>query len=217
MTHKDRKGDILKYYKVFITHVVELDPMELRAKLIATTGKSIIKKFKNFINSNFFSGGKTIGWLISEGKILSERHEIGVSWAKQKGTLTVYKDGTVFVGWKYDADIVNELDNIWFCCQGFNLFPTGMDVISGIKKEGFNPNQVGYTTNRVSIGYNKSTNKIVIAVRANSNALRSVSTMKNLGCDGEAICLDSGGSVNFGLLGKLIFSTSRRLTNIIHW
>lgn len=207
----------MKYYKVFITHVIELDPLEIRASLVSATGKSIIKKFKNFINCNFFSGSKTVGWLISEGKVLSERHEYKIWKGNPKGSLIVYKDGSVFVGWKYDSEIVAELDKIWFCCQGFNLFPTGMDVISGIKKEGFDPNQVGYTTNRIAIGYNKVTNKIVITVRPSSNAQRAVSTMKNLGCDGNAICLDSGGSVNLGLLGKLIFSTSRRLTNILWW
>jgi exopolysaccharide biosynthesis protein len=207
----------LKYYKIFITHIIELDPIELCAKLVNTTGKVISRQTKNFINCNFFSGSKTIGWLISEGKVLSERHEYKTWTGNPKGSLIVYRDETVFVGWKYDSEIIKELDKIWFCCQGFNLFPIDMDVISGIKKEGYDPNEVGRLTNRISIGYNKSTNKIVIAIRANSDSKRAISSMINLGCKDNSICLDSGGSVNFGLNGKLIFGTSRRLTNILFW
>jgi len=199
------------YKKVWLTHVIELDPMQLKASLVSNKGSIIAKAFRNFVNANFFSGKNTIGWLISEGKVLNERHEYKTWRGNRKGTLVIYKDGKVEAGLRYDSDIAPVVDKIWFCCQGFNLFPLD------IAKEGFDPATVGYKTNRVSIGYNKATNKIIIAVRPSSDSKRAVQTMKNLGCEGAAICLDSGGSVNLNVNNKLIYKTDRQLTNIIHW
>jgi N-acetylmuramoyl-L-alanine amidase len=197
-----------KYYKIADTHIIELDPMSLRAGLVSGCGQEIAKTVKNFINANFFSGKKTIGWLISEGKVLSERHEEKIWVGNVKGTLIVYKNGRVEVGWKRDGEIAPLIKDIWFCCQGFNLLP--MDI----KKEGFNPDEVGRTCKAVSIGYNGS--KIIIAVRPESDAKRSQLTMKNLKCTG-AIRLDSGSSVNLIIGNKVIFSGPNTLTNIAYW
>jgi exopolysaccharide biosynthesis protein len=190
---------------------VDLDPSELKAKLVLNTAPTLAcRGQKNFINANFFSGSKTIGWLISDGEVLNERHEGHASWAKPKGTLIVYKDGTVETGALYDREIEERIPKIRFCCQGFNLFPLY------IEKEGFRPVEVGYSTTAVSIGCNKA-GKIIIAVRPKSSAQQSQTTMKNLGCEGKAIRLDSGGSANLFIDGKAKVSTSRCLTNIIYW
>jgi hypothetical protein len=186
------------------THVVKLNPMDLQAKLVKASGKTLAKSEKNFINCNLF-GRAIIGWLISEGKVLNERREIGVFWAKPKGTLIVYRDGTVFAGLKYDSEIVKELDRIWFCCQGFNLFPVDL------KKEGF-PADVGRTTDRMAMGYDGK--DIVITYRPDSDAARAVKTMENLGCK-MAICLDSGLSSNMVLDGKTVITSDRVLPCII--
>ena len=203
-------GAYMSYKKIWLTHVIELDPMMLKAALVNSSGGTIAKSYKNFVNANFFSGSKTIGWLISEGKVLNERHEYKTWKGNPKGTLIVYKDGRIDVGPKYDSDIAPVVKDIWFCCQGFNLFPLD------ITKEGFSPSTVGYKTNRVSIGYNKATDKAIIAVRPSSDAARAVKTMMNLGCD-NGICLDSGGSVNLAVNNKLIYKTDRLLTNILYW
>lgn len=198
------------------TDVIRLNPMLLKAKLVDKSGKELAKTERNFINGNFFNYDprKTIGWLISEGKVLNDRHEYKTWKGNPKGTLIVYRDGSVEVGWKWDSDIVKVLDKIWFCCQGFNLFPPQMTVKEGIVKEGFDYNTVGYATMRLSIGYNGK--DIVIATRPDTTAERSVSTMYNLMCDGKAICLDSGGSVNMVCNGEGL-TTTRVLTNIIYW
>lgn len=192
-------------------HIAEVRPSVLRAGLISGTGVKIAKTFRNFINSNFFSGKTTIGWLISEGRILSRRDEYKTWHGNPKGTLIIYKDGRVEVGLKYDSDIAPITDSIQFCCQGFNLFPLD------IQKEGFDPSEVGRTCNSVSIGYNKATGKVIIAVRQGTNAGRAVKTMEALGCSRSAIRLDSGGSANLWVDGKAIFKTDRVLTNIIYW
>jgi len=200
----------MKYRKIFLTHIVELNPLELKASLVHGTGSFLSKTFKNFVNANFFSGVITIGWLISDGVVLASRHEGRKAWAKRKGTFIVYKDGNVEARAMYDWEIEEKLPRIHFCCQGFNLFP--LDIAS----EGYNPSEVGYCTMAVSIGCNK-TGKIIIAVRPKSDARQTQLTMKNLGCEGCAIRLDSGGSANLWIDGKPITSTARPLTNIIFW
>jgi hypothetical protein len=194
-------------------HVVELEPKMLKASLVNGIGSNLAKLFPNFINANFFSGAKTIGWLASEGKILSERDNhkkwLGL-YDKPKGTVIVYKDGSVDIGWKTDKDMDTVRDKIYFCCQGFNLVPLDLG------KEGFSLSAEGRTCNSVMMGYNEKTGKIIIAVRQGTDAYRAVDTMRELGCS-KAIRLDSGGSANMFVNGKAIFKTSRTLTNIVCW
>jgi N-acetylmuramoyl-L-alanine amidase len=200
-----------------ITSYWKVDPLDLSAKIVNDSGKSLMKTEDNFVNGNFFSGNDIIGWLISDGKVLAERHEIGVSWAKPKGTFIVYKNGQVIIGWMYDEDIVSRLNDIKFCCQGFNLFPHDMTIKQGIAKEGFPYNTVGYSTTRLSMGYNQERKQVVFAIRKKSNAERAQVTMENLGCKGNAICLDSGLSANAKVNGKELVSTNRVLACIINF
>jgi len=202
---------ILSVWPSLFTHVFELDPMALRAGLVSSAGPEIAKLKKNFINANFFSGTKTIGWLISEGKVLNDRHEYKSWIGNPKGTLIVYKDGRVEVGFMRDSEMNEAKDKIWFACQGFNLFPFYLQW------EGWTDPSIARKTMRLSIGYNKTAGKVIIAVRSNSDATRAILTMKNLGCDGAAICLDSGGSVNAYFEDKKITATDRKLTNIIYF
>lgn len=211
------------YERIGITDVVYVDPMKLCFRMGRRSGrqwfKLLIGRPKNFINANLFNYSplEFIGWAISEGKVLHERHEYKTWRGNPKGTLIVYKNGKVEAGWKWDSDIAPVVKDIWFCCQGFNLFPDGMDIVSGIKKEGFSYSQVGYATDRLSIGYNSILNKVIIAVRPSLDAGRAVTIMLNLGCKDNAICLDSGGSVNLVVNGKQRFLTDRQLPGIITW
>ena len=207
------------------TLVIEIDPMALRCKdMVLKSGKELIKEYRNFTNANFFlwEGGKikkTIGWLVSEGKILNSRYEHKeYGWkGNPKGTLLVRKDGKVEVGWKWDSDIEKIQNDIWFCVQGFNLFPLGMTLRDGMKREGWDYNSVGYKTNRISIGYNKYNSKIVICVEKDATAEQAVITMAKFGCEGSAICLDSGLSCNAVVDGEEFITTDRQLANIIYW
>ncbi len=196
------------------THVVRVNPMDMRAEIVNKATKSVFNR-KNLANCNFFSGSKVIGWLISEGKVLAERHEYNTWKGNPKGTLIVYKNGQVEAGWKWDSDIAPVVNDIWFCVQGFNLFPKDMTVRQGVAREGFILDEVAYETNRISIGYDKK--NIVIAVRPKTDGERAAATMANLGCTGNAIGLDSGGSCNLRVDGKDYFITSRVLPAIMYW
>lgn len=200
----------MKYSKIGLTHVIEFDPMEIYAARTIEKSTKIVQQYKNFVNANFFYHSIIIGWLISEGKIISRRDEYLTWKGNPKGTLIVYKDGTVECGLKYDKEIAEDLQNIWFCCQGFNLFPFDL------KQEGLLDKSIARSTNRVSIGYNAASKKVILAVRPLSNASRALRTMKNLGCD-TGICLDSGSSANLYKDGKALLKTGSTLTNILYW
>jgi N-acetylmuramoyl-L-alanine amidase len=232
MLHRLVAKDIIKpipepkpsftHEKIGETEVITLDPMVLKAREgVLKSGKQIIQYTSNFISGNFFwwdrDVPKTIGWLISEGQVLHDRHEYKSWKGNPKGTLIIYRNGQVEVGWMWDSDIIKRFTDIWFCCQGFNLFPPNMNVRDGIVLEGFQYGTVGYTTNRISYGYNKDKHKIVFAVRPQSNAERAQLTMENLGCKGNSICGDSGLSCNLAINGKGYFLTNRILSNYIYW
>jgi exopolysaccharide biosynthesis protein len=201
----------MRHYKIALTDVFEFEPMELKAAVIIGTGAFISKKYKSFANANFFSGTSTIGWLASEGQILDDRRndiKFNGLYDYPKGTLIVYRDGKVYCGLMTDKQMQTIRNDIWFCCQGFNLFPVDT------RKEGYDIKEVGYTTNRLAIGHNGK--NIILAVRPFSNTNRAQKTLTNLGCT-SGICLDSGGSVNVYNKGRALYKTNRQLTNIIYW
>jgi len=57
--------------------------------------------------------------------------------------------------------------------------------------------------------------KIIIAVEKNSNAEQALVTMAKLGCENNAICLDSGLSCNAAVDGEPFIVTDRQLASII--
>jgi hypothetical protein len=202
----DVKDSMWKYYKVAETDIIELDPMDMRAELTRKPNR------KNYVNGNFFDKVTTIGWLASEGKILEDRMNHLKDKGKYdypKGTVIVFKDRTVFAGLKTDKEMDSVRDKIWFCCQGFNLFPIYL------KKEGF-PDDVARSCNRLSMGYRKKDNKILVTMRPGSNADRAAQTLKNLECD-TGICLDSGRSAEMVVDGIKLYKAKNTLTNIIWW
>jgi hypothetical protein len=201
------------YEKISETHVLRVNPMDLRATVVNKKPREV--PHSTFINANFFSGTSVVGWLISEGKVIRERHEdIQYGWkGNPKGTFIVYKDGTVETGWKYDSEITQIVGKIWFCCQGFNLFPPNLTVWKGLEKEGF-PESIGRETIRVSIGYDGK--DVIIAVRHKSDATRAQATMINLGCKNNAICLDSGTPATLKKDGEFLVEGSTTLQAIIY-
>jgi hypothetical protein len=207
------------YKKVDNIDILEFDPMDLRAAVVNCAASKV--PYDTFINSNFMSGSKVIGWLISEGKILSRRDEYKTWKGNPKGTFIVYKSGVVDVGWKYDSEIAPLVDVIQFCCQGFNLFPPGMDVWDGIKfgNEGFwdpktdKESSVGRTTRAGHIGWTGK--KALIVVHPKCGADLSVKVMKELGCI-SAIRLDSGTPQTLKVNKKYIYTGSGTLQGIIY-
>jgi exopolysaccharide biosynthesis protein len=201
----------VKYSVISLTHVLELSPLDLKAKLVKQSGRELAKIEKNFVNGLFFGTyqGKltTIGWLVSEGKVLSKRlpHD-----NVKRGTFIVYRDGSVAVKMIMDLDKEEDMSKVWFAAQTYNMFPLNL------KAEWYDKNQVGYSTWRPVLGYNSTTKKVIIAVRPYSTVERIQQTLKNLGCT-IGVGLDGGGSTNFVVDGKAKTLTDRVLTNILYW
>ena len=193
-----------------ITHIVEVDPRNIWA--VETQCKTNKVTYNNFVNSVFFmnlKSGKTHpqGIIVNAGKVIANNPTHG----KPVATLIVYGKDNVQL--KYIDDITKEKD-VWFAVSGYGIYP---EITS--EKEGFvgKFSDVTRTTNRPIIGYRKKDNKIVIAVRENSNAERAKLTAKNLGLD-FAISLDGGGSTTLKVDGKYKFKgDGRKIFGGIIW
>lgn len=198
------------YYAEGITHIVEVDPRNIWA--VETQCKNNKVTYNNFVNSVFFmnlKSGKTHpqGIIVNAGKVIANNPTHG----KPVATLIVYGKDNVQL--KYIDDITKEKD-VWFAVSGYGIYP---EITA--EKEGFvgKFSDVTRTTNRPIIGYRKKDNKIVIAVRENSNAERAKLTAKNLGLD-FAISLDGGGSTTLKVDGKYKFKgDGRKIFGGIIW
>lgn len=199
-----------KYSIIGTTHVLEIDP---RNVFNIETQKATNKTpCNNFVNGTFF-------WWDENGT----RYPVGITKQGDKiygnimthnkpiATLIVYNDNTVAM--KYVSDITTEKD-VAFAISGYGIYPKITAT-----EEGFTGvySDVLRKTNRPIIGYRKSDNKIVIAVRANSDANRAKETAKNLGLD-FAISLDAGGSTTLKVNGMYKFKgDGRKLWGGITW
>ncbi len=196
-----------EHYKISLTDVVEVDPLKLKISIQDKPGNQI--NLANFVTSGYQYGenGKlwSVSILASEGKIIRPDAPRG-----PKGTLIVYKNGTVDV--KSIEDIRKEKD-VWFAVSGCSILPKIL-----MKEEGFTGAfaDIGRETDRPVIGWNPTKKKIIIAVRPSSNIARGQATLQNLGCT-KGITLDGGGSTILKVGGKLIKSTARRLYSVITW
>lgn len=216
-----------RYYIEGITHVVELDPMDLRISVQDKPANKI--DLENFVTSGFqteqeektvlpmfptsqrlVQEGKylcyPLGMLVNEGHIIQNRQPHN----KPAGTLIVYKNGKVDC--KPILDIKQEKD-VWFAVSGCSILPK-----IRMKEEGFTGAfaDIGRITARPVIGYRKKDNKIIIAVRNDSNIGRGRQTLINLGCD-FGITLDAGGSTVLKVNGLSKFKSTRRLFSVITW
>ncbi|HYE09376.1 MAG TPA: hypothetical protein VEF53_04285, partial [Patescibacteria group bacterium] len=151
-----------KYKKVGLTHVVEVDPMDLRISIQNIPANLILNK--NFVTSGYqtmqaVGGAYPLGIFVSEGKVIQNRQP----HLKPSGTLIVYINGIVEC--KPILDIGRERD-VWFAVSGCSVWPK-----IRMKEEGFTGMfaDIGRACPRPVIGYRGSDNKIIIAVRSNSN------------------------------------------------
>ncbi len=220
--HKLIKVDMLqqeqaKYFSISVTEVAEIPPLDVKAALVYTAGKKI--KHDSFVNGTYYwykaqdRKYYPIGWIVSEGKILNgyDGDEIlPGGQIRKKGTFLIFKSGKVEVRNMSNLEIKAICGDLWFCIQGFNLFPLDLEG------EGYNPDEVGRTTWRPAIGYKAEKNRVVIAVRPETDAARIEQTMKSLGCSG-AIGLDAGGTCSARFGGRDIRLSDLLLTNIIYW
>ena len=199
-----------KYSIIGTTHVIEIDPRQIWAVETQCSTKKIT--YDNFVNSLFFmnlANGKTHpqGIMVNAGKVIANNPTHG----KPVATLIVYGKDNVQL--KYISDITKE-KNVWFAVSGYGLYPN-----LTADKEGFTGQFADVTraANRPIIGYRKKDNKIVIAVRAGTDAKRAQQTAKNLGLD-FAISLDAGGSTTLKVGGKYKFNgDGRKIFGGIIW
>jgi hypothetical protein len=198
------------YEKQGITDIMYVDPMALRFAKISKQAKNI--PYDNFINGMQFGtkDGKvlTIGAGYSEGKKITGRLE----WDNvARGTFIVHKDGRVTVEQLTDPD--KKYNDIWFCVQNVGMNPIDLTAE-------WWPNSVGRTTNRIAIGYNPVSKKVVLVHRPESSPARIMQTLTNLGCvkeDGKVlgIILDSGTPATFKCNGTF-YRNGGGLDNIIY-
>jgi hypothetical protein len=227
---KDSSQPKPRYYIEGITHVVELEPKDLRISVEDKPANKIT--LENFVTSGFqleqaekttlpvfptslelIQKGKyyayPVGILVSEGHIIQNRQPHG----KAAGTLIVYKNGNVEC--KPILNLLTETDynSIWFAVSGCSILPKIRMV-----EEGFVGKfaDIGRVCARPVIGYRKKDNKIIIAVRNDSNIGRGRQTLINLGCD-FGITLDAGGSTVLRVNGLNKFKSTRRLFSVITW
>lgn len=202
--------NMAKYHIEGITHIVEIDPRNIWA--VETQKPTNQTPYNNFVNSVFFmtqANGLMYpqGIMVNGGKVLCNNATHG----KPVSTLIVH--GANDVELKKVSDITKE-NNVWFAVSGYGIYP----YITA-EQEGFTGkfSDVLRTTNRPIIGYRKADNKIVIAVRSNTNAQRAQQTAKNLHLD-FAISLDGGGSTTLKVNGNYKFKgDGRKLYGGIIW
>jgi hypothetical protein len=228
--YKKRGGKMYKYYRSDKTHVVEIDPLDLKISVHDRAANKI--PLNNFVTPGYITWDKDltsptgkksrpVSILVSEGKVICNRQphidDKGVMFPA--GTLIVYNDGTVAV--KSITDINKEY-NVRFAVGGCSILPK-----IRMKEEGFcirkcldgkvrDFSDIGRTTKRPVIGYNPMRNKIIIAVRSDSNIGRGLQTLINLGCT-MGITLDGGGSTVLKVNGGFKVSTPRQLYSVITW
>lgn len=220
----------MKYYKVSLTHVVEVDPMDLRILVqdmaahkislsnFVTSGFQMVQAEKTGLpmfttSSEIIQKGKyltyPVGILVSEGHIIQNRQPHNLP----AGTLIVYKDGRVECKPVLNLLAETDYNNIWFAVSGCSILPKIRMVEEGFKGVFAD---IGRITSRPVIRYNPTKNKIVIAVRPSSNIIRGQLTLKNLDCS-MGITLDAGGSTVLRVKGSYKFRTTRRLFSVITW
>lgn len=199
-----------KYHIEGTTHIVEIDPRNIWA--VETQNPTNQTPYNNFVNSVFFMAQANglmypQGIMVNGGKVLCNNATHG----KPVSTLIVH--GANDVELKKVSDITKE-NNVWFAVSGYGIYP----YITA-EQEGFTGkfSDVLRTTNRPIIGYRKSDNKIVIAVRGATSAQRAQETAKNLHLD-FAISLDGGGSTTLKVNGDYKFKgDGRKLYGGIIW
>lgn len=170
---------------------------------------------RNALNGTFFWAGKPGGILIQDGKILygSSSH----AWrGYPQAVLYCDIEGKVGITVIKSANEFPHVERVKWAIGGFSLInPSG----STPAKEGFNAQfaDVLRTTYKTSIGYNASSNKIIMGVHLlQATYNEQVANMQSLGCK-YAIGLDGGGSSTIKVNGSVKLSTYRTLNNFVTW
>jgi len=227
----DYRQKKFKHYKSNGADVIEIDPLALSHIWMRGAEKKLptelIKTLPNFANCCFYgSDDRPYRLAIADGKIQSPFMEYDHSEKSKKGTLIIYKNGTVEVK-TIGKDSILDVENIHLAFQGYNLdyeANGSTNLRDSMRAEGWGQsNDYIYNTVclRPGFGYNRQIGKVVIAIKkTNARSLRSL--MRTLGCktknnDTCGIGGDSGGSIALAVDGKLIHDGKRRQVSILTW
>lgn len=190
------------YKTIGDTKIIEIDPRNIFS--VVTKKKTYKTEQANFVNGIYFinqavGGPAPNGIMVNAGVVLANNatHGLPVS------TLIIRGPSDVKI--KQILDITQE-PNVWFAISGFGLYPQ-----ITAEEEGFEGKfaDVLRAAHRPIIGYRKSDNKVVIAVRAFTTAQRAHETARNLGLD-CAISLDGGGSTTLKINNKFLYDGDGR-------
>jgi len=222
---KARPPDTTKYryYKEGETHIVELDPLDLKLFIKPTRGIDV--NLKNYVNASFVwwedypknTKPYPTSMLIYNGEVISNKQPNGYWDGPYAGrgaptpTFIIYKDGTVTI--KDTNDLSGETWRIHLAISVVQAYPE-------VRTQGFVPyvafSTVGYATDRLGIFYRAKDNKVLLTFRKGTDINRLNLTGKNLGADFGG-SPDSGGSANFIVDGKKINTTSRWMYAGLTW
>lgn len=191
-------------------HVVYIDPLNIKAEAIVNKSAESCGK-PNYSNSTFFgweANGNTysVGHIVSEGDIISNYATHGAPVT----TLIVHYDGSVEI--KQISDISSE-PNVKFAVSGCGVLP---EVTAAA--EGFTGSfDIDRYTNRTYIGYNPSSDRIVLCVSSSTTLQRAGQVLRSLGCT-QGLALDGGGSASLGLSNGVRFnSDGRKQYAVLYW
>lgn len=207
---------------------VELDPLTLKYVDLSKSPQLttvLAKTYKNFANGQFFFAGVRPIYLVVQDGVKLYDLKIFDYLIGKKGTLIIYKNGTVKVETLHS---ISNVSNIHLAFQGFNLNydangikPVAHSVIeeqaninTSIRKEGYGTD-VYRPCPRVGYGYN---GKLVIAnINGDANVLRKA--MRSLGCiyngDTYGIGVDSGSRNAFVVDGQIVSNGRAKQEHII--
>ena len=197
------------YRLIGSTHVVAVDPLELGNSVEDMRADLI--RLDNYMTGGYqwhYANGLTypLGIIVSDGKVISDRQPHG----KPAGTFIVRWNGDVEV--KELQTIQSERD-VKFAVSGCSILPAIKMVSAGFTGRYAD---IGRSAPRPVMGYNPTTRKVILAVRAASSIQRGQDTLRNLGCD-RGITLDAGGSTIMKVNGSIKYRTTRRLYSVITW
>lgn len=180
--------------------------------LLKGNGYNVSKKLKRFINCTF------VWWedkarkkpypltpLVSEGEVLSDSVLTNYD-GEPLPLFIIYKNGTC--GIEVTRGLSTRTD--------IELAVGGITLIPGIDFTGYqsrNINSLSYATERIAIGYNDKTNKVVLIGCKKDLTIYEFKTMIEPLKFKYVLGLDSGGSAQW------VFDKSKRLTsrNMIGW
>lgn len=211
------------YEQIGDTHIVTIDPLELKMFVGPHTGASI--EFKNFINASFTwwedypTNRKPYptSMLVYKEEIFSNKQPNGF-WSGTyagKGVPT-----PTFVIWNDGICSVVTTNDLTRVMHNIHLAVTIVQTNPEVSTQGYVPyvswSSIDYKTRRIGIFYRAKDGKVLLVYSPSStiSEFRTIGIILKTDFGGA---LDSGGSANFKVNGENINTTSRWMSAGLYW